>query len=78
MPKLIGLDLGTTTIGGVLLDTVRAEALRAAGRRNDSSMPPGLPTRAEQDPQRGLGFALEVLAELVARGLPVRGIGLRA
>ena len=76
MPRLIGLDLGTTTIVGVVLDTERAEVLRVAWRRNDSSMPPGLPTRAEQDPQRVHGLVVEVLAELAAGGLPVEGIGL--
>ncbi len=76
MPRLIGLDLGTTTIVGVLLDTERSEVLQVAGRRNDSSMPPGLSSRAEQDPQRVRGLALEVLAELAAGRRPVGGIGL--
>jgi sugar (pentulose or hexulose) kinase len=34
------------------------------------------PSRAEQDPQRVHGLALEVLGEMAASGPPVDGIGL--
>jgi sedoheptulokinase len=64
MPRMIGLDLGTTTISGLLLDTERGEVLRLAQRRNDAAVPQVLSTRAEQDPHRLRALALEVLAEL--------------
>jgi sedoheptulokinase len=77
MSYLIGLDLGTTTVTGVLLDAGRGEVLRLARRRNDAA-PAGraLPTRAEQDPNRLCTLALEVLAELAREHDPVHGISL--
>jgi sedoheptulokinase len=80
VPRIIGLDLGTTTITGVLLDTgqgislssVRAET--SAQRLNDSALKPTRPARAEQDPQRLRSLALEVLSELADRNDRVDGI----
>ena len=49
MSHLIGLDLGTTTVTGVLFDIDRGEVLRLARRRNDATPAgPTPPTRAEQ------------------------------
>ena len=79
MPRVIGLDLGTTTVTGVLLDAGRGEVLRLAQRRNDAATGASLTTRAEQNPQRLRALALEVLAELsalAAGGDPVDGIAL--
>jgi hypothetical protein len=64
MPTLIGPDLGTTTIVAALWDTEWCEGLRVASRRNDREIPPELPSRAGQDPQRVHGLAPEVLGEL--------------
>jgi sedoheptulokinase len=75
MPNFIGLDLGTTTVTGLLLDAGRGEVLRLAQRRNDAAITPARPTRAEQDPHRVRALALEVLAEL-ATGHQVAGIAL--
>ena len=77
MFHLIGLDLGTTTVTGVLLDAGRGEVLRLARRRNDAA-PAGraLPTRAEQDPERLRTLSLEVLAELAEERAAVRSISL--
>jgi sedoheptulokinase len=60
----------------VLLDAGRGAVLRLAQRRNDAGLPPALPTRAEQDPQRLCALALEALAELAAGDQPVDGIAL--
>jgi sugar (pentulose or hexulose) kinase len=76
MTNIIGLDLGTTNVTGVLLDAGRREVLRLAQRRNDAALPAVLPTRAEQDPQRLRTLAMEVLAELAAGGEPVDGLAL--
>ncbi len=73
---LVGLDLGTTTVTAVLLDAGRGAVLRRAQRHNDAALPPALPTRAEQDPQRLCALALEALAELAADDQPVEGIAL--
>jgi sedoheptulokinase len=77
MSHLIGLDLGTTTIVGVLLDAGSGEVLRLARRRNDAALPAqNLSTRAEQDPARIHALALEVLTDLAGGGAAVRGIAL--
>jgi sedoheptulokinase len=77
MSHLIGLDLGTTTVVGVLLDAARGQVLRVARRRNDAARAGStLPTRAEQDPDRLRTLALQVLAELGKEGAAVHGIWL--
>jgi sugar (pentulose or hexulose) kinase len=76
MAKVIGLDLGTTTITGVVWDTEQGEILRLARRRNDSALKPASPTRAEEDTGRLQTLALQVLAELAAAGDPVEGLAM--
>lgn len=76
VPNLVGLDLGTTTVTGVLLDAECGRLRRLARRSNNSAVPPALSTRAEQAPRRLCALALEVLAELAAGGEPVGGIAL--
>jgi sugar (pentulose or hexulose) kinase len=74
---LIGLDLGTTTVTGVLFDAGRDKVLRLAQRRNDTApAKPALPTRAAQYPDRLYTLALEVLAELAEERSAVHGISL--
>ena len=74
MPNIIGLDLGTTTVTGVLLTVGSGDVLRLVQRRNDAALQTALPTRAEQDPLRLRSLALEVLAELISGGEAVDGI----
>ena len=85
MSHLIGLDLGTTTVTGVLFDTGRGTVLRLARRRNDAApagpIPPAhaeqaCPTRAEQDPHRLRALAFDLLAELAEERVAVGGISL--
>jgi len=70
---ILSLDLGTTTITGLLLGGPGATILRAARRRNDAALETDKPLRAEQDPRRLRVLALEVLAELAAWAAPERG-----
>jgi sedoheptulokinase len=76
MPNMIGLDLGTTTVTGVLIDSWYGEILGQVQRTNDSALWCPFSTRAEQDPQRLFALALDVLAELSRGGEPVDGIAL--
>ena len=77
MSHLIGLDLGTTTVTGVLFDAGCGEVLRLARRRNDAAPTRSAPpSRAEQAPDRLRALALEVLAELADGRASVRGIAL--
>ena len=72
---LLGLDLGTTTVTGVLLDAGSGEVLSQSQRRNDGALRPARAGRAEQEPRRLYSLALEVLAELVATGLSAGSLG---
>jgi sugar (pentulose or hexulose) kinase len=65
MANYAGLELGTTTVTGVLLNAERREILHLAQRPNDSALPTSHPTRAEQDPH--------LLSSLIEErfGLPV-------
>lgn len=67
--KILGLDLGTTTVTGVLLDAGSGEVVSHSLRRNDSGLRAGRAGRAEQDPLRLRSLTLEVLTELAATGL---------
>jgi sugar (pentulose or hexulose) kinase len=71
---LLGLDLGTTTVTGVLFDSEDNKVLRLARRRNDAALPSGQPTRSEQAPRRMYQRAIEVLADLAEAGQPVSGL----
>jgi sugar (pentulose or hexulose) kinase len=76
MRGVVGLDLGTTHVTGVLVDTAQRQVVRHAQRPNDAATKPVFPTRAEQNPRRLRALALEVLAELVGDGTPADGIAL--
>jgi sugar (pentulose or hexulose) kinase len=83
MAKIIGLDLGTTTVSGVLFDAERGQVRRSAQRSNDAAIRDCPPTRAEQDAHRLQILTIEVLAELAAghdrreeKPRPVDGIAL--
>jgi sedoheptulokinase len=74
--RIIGLDLGTTSLAAVLLDAERGQVLHLAQRSNDANLPSTEPTRAEQDPRRLRHLALDVLAQVASAGSPVDGLAL--
>jgi sedoheptulokinase len=76
MSILVGLDLGTTTLTGVVWDGNRQAVLRHSRRRNEAAIPGASAWRAEQDPQRLRAQAMQVLADVTAGGPPVDGIAL--
>ncbi len=76
MTHIIGLDLGTTTVTGVVWAATENEVVRLAQRPNDAALKPSHPTRAEQDPERLGTLALAVLADLAAGGEPMAGLAL--
>jgi sedoheptulokinase len=74
MSSIIGLDLGTTTVTGVLFD-VHAGLVRHEVQVGNAGAIQGLvATRAEQDPAQLRELALGVLAELAAQEGAVDGI----
>jgi len=73
-PCLIGLDIGTGSVRGLLID--RHGAFRAVAGRPTPTLHPA-PDQAEYDPEAIWQAALSVLGELAARlprGIPVAGI----
>ena len=75
MPERIGLDLGTSTITAVLVDSHAGTVRHSRFLHNDSNLPALAPTRAEQDPARLRALALEVITGLAARAEQVEAIG---
>jgi sedoheptulokinase len=76
MSIVVGLDLGTTTLSGVVWDGDQRAVLRQSRRRNTAAIPCASAWRAEQDPHRLRAQAMQVLAEVTAGGPPVDGIAL--
>ena len=58
---ILGLDIGTTSVSGVLFDPVRRTAVQSASHRHAADVP-GLPPGChEQCPQKILAVALKVV-----------------
>ena len=47
--QALGIDIGTTSICGVILDAQSGTVLRVENRKNDSFLPPTAPFAKEQD-----------------------------
>jgi sedoheptulokinase len=76
MANYIGIDVGTTTITGLLLDSDQGRILHLDRRRNDAALGRTLPGRAEQNPLHLRSTVLEALKELADWHYPVDGIAL--
>jgi sedoheptulokinase len=74
---ILSLDLGTTTITGLLLAGRRPTVLRLAQRSNDATLGGGPSLHAEQDAWRLRALALEVLSELASSDAGTDKGGLR-
>ena len=76
--KCVGLDLGTTKIAGLLLETGAAgrpaRVLRVASREHEAGLPAAHPWEDLQDPGRLLALARELLRELVAEAGAADGL----
>ena len=64
----IGLDIGTTSICGVLFDTDSGMLVKSITRRNDSALRADVPGARLQDPARAVEIAKTVLRELLECG----------
>ena len=64
----IGIDIGTTTISGAVLEIseTAARLLHAENIPNDSFLPPDVPGARIQDAERILSLAKELLDRLLA------------
>jgi len=72
--KLIGLDIGTSTICGLLLDAASAEIVSVVNRPNAGGLR-GQPWESLQDPAAILETARQVVDGLLRSHPDVRGIG---
>jgi len=72
----IGIDIGTTTICGVLLDNEKDAVIRAVSYPNDSFIDYPEPWKKRQNPARILEIVYKILDELLAQEHVVSAIGL--
>lgn len=76
MPTVAGLDVGTTSVSGVLIDH-HGQMLRTVSRPHQADIAGLPPGRAEQSPTRLFDAACGVLRELCSPGEPVpQAVGL--
>lgn len=71
----IGLDIGTTSLCAVAVDTQTGEVLRALTVPNDAALPPQEPTERIQSPARILTKATELVDALLDAFGPAACIG---
>ena len=72
--NMIGLDIGTTSLCGILCDAATGELRRSVTRPNDTFLPTAHPWEKQQDPVVLMARLQEIAAELSAEG-PVAAIG---
>lgn len=74
--RVIGLDIGTTTLCALVLDGGTGEVLHSETVKNDSFLSSPRPWEKLQDPRRIEALALGLIEALKARFAPIGGIGL--
>lgn len=74
--RVIGLDIGTTTLCALALDGETGEVLHSETVKNDSFLPSPHPWEKIQDPRRIEALALGLVEALKTRFAPIGGIGL--
>ncbi len=73
---VIGIDIGTTTICGVLWDNGKHTVLKSITRPNDSFIAYPEKWKKRQNPKRILKIVYEILDELMAEDAAVSAVGL--
>ncbi|MDX1653788.1 MAG: FGGY family carbohydrate kinase [Candidatus Competibacteraceae bacterium] len=73
---LIGLDIGTTSVGGVLIDGNSGEVLESAAREHQADLDTGQDWERVQDPETLLAAIEAVLGRLTDSHPEVRGLGI--
>ena len=74
--RVIGLDIGTTTVCALVLDGETGEVLHSETVKNDAFLPTGHAWEKIQDPRRIETLAMGLVESLKQRFSPVGGIGL--
>lgn len=74
--KLIGLDIGTTSIAGVLIDGEQGDIIESIVRENDSFLNTGKDWEKVQDPAIILATVRDILNQLINTGADIHGLGI--
>jgi sedoheptulokinase len=74
--KIVGLDIGTTTISGVLMDTTAGSCLDSMTVPNTAGLPAQAPWEDLQAPERLLEISQEILTRLSRGAGKLAGLGL--
>ena len=72
----IGLDIGTTTISAVVIDSATGEIREARTLTNGTDLPPDVPGGKLQDPKAIIDKVLALMEELKAAYAPICTIGI--
>ena len=73
--KIIGIDVGTTTVCGAVLDADSGKLLRSITLANDSALP-ARPFERLQDPRRIFGICKQLYEALLAEFPDAAAVGL--
>ncbi len=73
--RLLGLDIGTTTICGLLVEATTGRILDLASVRNTFRLPCTQPDEALQDPESILAASERIVGQLIGTDETVAGIG---
>ena len=71
----IGLDIGTTSLCGIVLDTQTGETLHTTNRPNNSSLPPRFEGEKAQNAKLIVSEMLSIAEELIAKEHEIASIG---
>lgn len=74
--QYIGLDIGTTTISGLLVDGISGRALMHQTIPNDAAIKSKHPWERQQDPERIFAICSGLLSDFMAQADSLGGIGL--
>lgn len=73
--KIVGLDIGTTSVCGICCDTETGKLLQVCNRPNDANLPTAFSWQKQQDAEKLVEIVQDVLRELLAQQGIVDGIG---
>jgi Sugar (pentulose and hexulose) kinases len=73
--KAIGLDIGTTSLCGIVLDAQTGETLYTINRPNNSALPPSFPEERAQNAELIVSEMLAIAEELAAKEQNIASIG---
>ncbi len=75
-PHLIGLDIGTTSVGGVLIDSSSGEVIEQVAQEHHAGLATDQAWERVQDPETLLAAITAVVGQLTEAHTDVRGLGI--